>query len=298
MTRTKFLLLSFVVTVLATVLALAASARDLDQKQNHLAVAIRKELLGRPLQAGEIPVARAELTNAIDRAVAGRSTRCRKRCCRAGRRRSDSDRGEPSAYATGGHRRRVVGWRCDIVVDLRGGGRDRSCRRRTVELDQRSSRGHPKQPRKLLGHPGIADALIARHGDEAVGALNRISQKSAQRLGMVSDEGLPSATQRSPELLGVIHKYGDPAMDFIWTNKGALTVATLLTRFLADPEAYFSGIKSLADTGLERVVEPMVKSVNWTLIVSAVLFVALLPLIVRSARRARSEWRPRQDHRT
>ena len=32
------------------------SARDLDQEQNNLAVAIRKELLGRPLQAGEIPL--------------------------------------------------------------------------------------------------------------------------------------------------------------------------------------------------------------------------------------------------
>jgi len=45
------------------------SARDLDQEQNNLAVAIRKELLGRPLMAGEIPVAREELTKAIDRVV-------------------------------------------------------------------------------------------------------------------------------------------------------------------------------------------------------------------------------------
>jgi hypothetical protein len=45
------------------------SIRDLDQEQNNLAVAIRKELLGRPLMPGEIPVAREELTNAIDRAV-------------------------------------------------------------------------------------------------------------------------------------------------------------------------------------------------------------------------------------
>ena len=45
------------------------SARDLDQEQNNLAIAIRKELLGRPLEAGEIPVAREELTKAIDRAV-------------------------------------------------------------------------------------------------------------------------------------------------------------------------------------------------------------------------------------
>jgi hypothetical protein len=45
------------------------SIRDLDQEQNSLAVAIRTELLGRPLMPGEIPVAREELTKAIDRAV-------------------------------------------------------------------------------------------------------------------------------------------------------------------------------------------------------------------------------------
>ena len=45
------------------------SVRDLDQEQNSLAVAIRTELLGRPLMPGEIPVAREELTKAIDRAV-------------------------------------------------------------------------------------------------------------------------------------------------------------------------------------------------------------------------------------
>ena len=37
----------------------------------------------------------------------------------------------------------------------------------------------------LIKHPGIADALIARHGDEAVGALNRISQAERPASGNV-----------------------------------------------------------------------------------------------------------------
>jgi hypothetical protein len=141
----------------------------------------------------------------------------------------------------------------------------------------------------LIKHPGIADTLIARHGDEAIGALNRLSQQNAQRLGMSLDDGLLSATQRSPELLGVISKYGDPAMNFIWTNKGALTVGTLLAGFLADPEAYFSGVKSLVEPVAKSVVEPIVKSINWTLILSAILLVAFLPFIVRSVRNSRKE---------
>ncbi len=147
----------------------------------------------------------------------------------------------------------------------------------------------------LIKHPGIADVLIARHGDEAVGALNRISQQNAQRLGMSADEGLLSATQRSPELLGVIRKYGDPAMNFIWNNKGALTVGTLLAGFLVDPEAYFSGAKSLVEPVAQSVVEPIVKGVNWTLILSAILVVAFLPFIVRSVQKARTERRVRHD---
>lgn len=46
-----------------------SAARDLEQEQNMLAIAIRKELLGRSLQPGEIPVARDELNNAIDRVI-------------------------------------------------------------------------------------------------------------------------------------------------------------------------------------------------------------------------------------
>jgi len=149
----------------------------------------------------------------------------------------------------------------------------------------------------LIKHPGIADTLIARHGDEAIGALNRLSQQNAQRLGMSADEGLLTATQRSPELLSVLNKYGDPAMDFVWKNKGALTVGTLLVGFLADPEAYFSGVKSLVEPVAKSVVEPIVTSVNWTLILSVALLFTFLPIIVRSVRKARTEWRSRHDER-
>jgi hypothetical protein len=149
----------------------------------------------------------------------------------------------------------------------------------------------------LIKHPGIADKLIARHGDEAITAISRLSQQNAQRLGMLADDGLLSATQRSPELLGVISRYGDTAMNFVWNNKGALTVGTFLAGFLADPEAYFSGVKSLVEPVAKSVVEPIVKSVNWTLLLSAIFFIAFLPIIVRSIRKGRSEWRSRHDER-
>jgi hypothetical protein len=50
--------------------AVEHSVRDLDQEQNNLAVAIRMELLGRPLAPGEIQAATEELSRAVDRVVA------------------------------------------------------------------------------------------------------------------------------------------------------------------------------------------------------------------------------------
>jgi hypothetical protein len=138
----------------------------------------------------------------------------------------------------------------------------------------------------LLKHPGIADTLIGRYGDEAVGALNSVSRQSAQRLSMIANDGLLKATSRSSELLPVIRRYGDDAMDFIWKNKGSLAVASVLATFLADPQAYITGVKELI---VNPIAAPIAKSVNWTLIIAGVLIVAFLPFIGKSIARARSE---------
>lgn len=137
----------------------------------------------------------------------------------------------------------------------------------------------------LLKHPGIADSLIGSYGDEAVGALHSVSRQSAQRLSMVSEDGLLNAAPRSKELLPVIRRYGDEAMDFVWKNKGPLAVAAVLGTFLDDPQTYISGAKELV---ISPVVEPIVRNINWTLIVAGVLVVVFLPFITRSIIKARS----------
>lgn len=149
----------------------------------------------------------------------------------------------------------------------------------------------------LVKHPGIADDLIRRFGDEAVGALNRVAKSSAQRMAMAADEGVFSATRRSPELLSMVRRYGDAAMDFIWRNKGALTVAALLGKFLADPEAYISGAKQLI---VDPVLASIVRSTDWTWVIAGIFAITFLPMIVRRVSRARDEWRslslsPRPD---
>lgn len=141
----------------------------------------------------------------------------------------------------------------------------------------------------LLKHPGIADSLIGRYGDEAVGALNTVSRQNAQRLSMVADDGLLAATPRSKELLPVIREYGDEAMDFVWKNKGALAVTATLGTFLADPQAYISGAKELI---VSPIVEPIARSTNWTFIIAGILILVFLPFIARSIMKARRAMKP------
>ena len=144
----------------------------------------------------------------------------------------------------------------------------------------------------LLKHPGIADNLIGGYGDEAVGALNSISRKSAQRLSMAADDGLLTATEQSAELLPVIRRYGDEAMDFIWKNKGSLAVATVLASFLADPEPYITGAKELI---VDPIAAPIVNGMNWTLIIGSILVVVFLPFIVRSLVKAKAAINPQNE---
>ncbi|HOT30472.1 MAG TPA: hypothetical protein PLU72_20025 [Candidatus Ozemobacteraceae bacterium] len=147
----------------------------------------------------------------------------------------------------------------------------------TIFLKHGDSAGHA-----LLKHPGIADNLIGAYGDDAVGALNKVSRQSAQRLNMLANEGLLSATGRSSELLPIIRTYGDEAMDFIWRNKGALAVTAVLVTFLADPEAYIRGGKELS-------VDLLTKTTIWPMIFLGILMITFLPFIVRRFALARSE---------
>jgi len=106
----------------------------------------------------------------------------------------------------------------------------------------------------LIKHPHIADGLVTRFGDNAAAALTRLSRTNAQRLAISAQDGLLTQTSRSAELLPVIRKYGDQAMDFIWKNKGALTTLTLLSTFVRDPEPYISGGKDLVVEAAARPV--------------------------------------------
>jgi hypothetical protein len=131
----------------------------------------------------------------------------------------------------------------------------------------------------LVRHPGVAEPLVERGGAQAVKALGAIEARSGRRLAMLMDGELANAG-RHPELLGVVAKHGDSAVNFLWQNKGVLAGGAALAVFLANPEPFLNGTRDIAATVGETVVKPVTTGIFTLLnIAMAGIGVLLLALI-------------------
>ena len=147
--------------------------------------------------------------------------------------------------------------------------------------------------RVLCKHPGgIAEPMIEQFGQPAVKALQAANVQSGRRLAMMAQNGELTKIGRSQEVLEVIAKYGDRAMAFVWSNKGALATTAGLTAFLANPEAFISGAKDLTQIVGENAIKPLAqapgavavevaKGTNWTVIFLAAGGAALLVIAAK-----------------
>ncbi len=129
----------------------------------------------------------------------------------------------------------------------------------------------------MMKHGEISEPLLQSFGKPAAGALNAVNSQNARRLAMMADDGQLAKIGQTPELLEVVAKYGDPAADFIWRNKGALTVAAALTAFLANPKPFLDGTTDITKIVAENAVKPVAdvpgqvaaeaaKNMNWTVV--------------------------------
>lgn len=138
----------------------------------------------------------------------------------------------------------------------------------------------------LVKHGDVAAQVIRSCGEEGAQAMARLSQQNGRRLAMVIQDELWKVAQQTgkqDELLAVIRRWGDEAMDFIWRHKGSLAVAAVLYTFLKNPEAYINGALELPKTTIETVG----KETNWTLLFALAMVLAFLYFVwTRRRRRA------------
>ncbi len=146
----------------------------------------------------------------------------------------------------------------------------------------------------MIKHGEIAEPVLELAGKSAASALRNISTKNGRQMKMMMDEGELVKIGRTSELMNVVAKYGDNAMEFVWKNKGALLVGTALAAFLANPEPFINGTKDLAAVATKVAIEPLAKEIgsrtNWTVTIFALASACLTYLAfkqwIRRSRRA------------
>jgi hypothetical protein len=139
----------------------------------------------------------------------------------------------------------------------------------------------------LVKHAGgIAEPVVERFGAKAVRALEATAPQGGRRLAMMMADGELAKIGRTEELLEVVGKYGDPAMNFLWKHKGSLAVGTTLAAFLASPETFLNAAQGMTRTVAENAVKPLAevpgavvkegagevaRHTNWTLVFLVVI---------------------------
>jgi hypothetical protein len=108
----------------------------------------------------------------------------------------------------------------------------------------------------LIKHRGVGEGLLEGLGQPAIKALGAVSPQGGRRMAMMANE--LAASGRAAEVMGVVAKHGDTAMDFIWRNKGVLAGGAALTAFLANPDPYLNGTNKLAGTIAENGIRPAI----------------------------------------
>jgi hypothetical protein len=108
----------------------------------------------------------------------------------------------------------------------------------------------------LIKHRGVGEGLLEGLGQPAIKALGAVSPQAGRRMAMMTNE--MAASGRAAEMMGVIAKHGDTAMDFIWRHKAVLAGGAALTAFLANPEPYLNGTTKLVSTVAENGMRPAI----------------------------------------
>lgn len=144
----------------------------------------------------------------------------------------------------------------------------------------------------LVRHRGIAEPLIEAHARPAVNALKAITPRNGRRIAMLEQSGELARMGRTSELLEVVGRHGDRAMDFVWKHKGALAVTAGLAAFLANPEPFLNGTRDITRIMAEAALHPLTdipsrvaveaaRGANWTPLAMVALLLGTIWIGVR-----------------
>ncbi len=146
----------------------------------------------------------------------------------------------------------------------------------------------------LVKSRGVALPAVESLGKPAIRAFQAVgSPQNARRLAMMAaDGGELARIGRTAEVLAVIEKFGDKAMEFIWTHKGALAVTATLAAFLAEPEPFINGAREITQTVVKPIADvpaiaaregaaEVARNTNWTLVFLATI---AAPALLAAAR--------------
>lgn len=149
----------------------------------------------------------------------------------------------------------------------------------------------------MIRHRQIAEPLLEAYGPSAARALKAVDGQGGRRLAMMFQDGDLARLGRTDELLGLVERFGNRALAFIWRHKGALAGGVVLAAFISNPQPYLDGVIQLTDRAGERVIQPIAReaarSVNWTLVALvalALIVIVALAVTVRARRRSPPRW--------
>jgi hypothetical protein len=125
--------------------------------------------------------------------------------------------------------------------------------------------------------------------------MSEVGVENGRRLAAMVDTGELAKIGRGEELLGVVGKFGDRGMQFIYKHRKVLAGGAALAAFLANPQPYIDGTLELASLVGETVVKPIAEipqkavieslgnpAIAWVFAaVSAALFAALCYCLYR-----------------
>lgn len=139
----------------------------------------------------------------------------------------------------------------------------------------------------IIKHGAVGEELLEKFSTTGAKALSKVTPRNARRMLMLMAEG-----QLREELVSVVAHHGDVACDWIWRNRGALTLAGALTAFVRSPEPFLNGTQQLASTVTEAVAAPLAEvpkeiakeaahNTNWTLLLLVAGAVAVFLFLER-----------------